>query len=184
MLSCQSSLCWPTWFLEARVGNQLRVIIKQTVFFIPLILVVSTSSTTPKAQQHGLPITSKGCWHDSWYNLSKRKHPGEITCVSPNCWSSFHFPLLVGFVVFFCFYIRHGCENLSTAHLLARHVTIFPQNRSSVSCITLWQWCAFHTDLIMWLPAPTRPVAGQSKEMTQRGHVWWFTWESFPRRKS
>lgn len=66
-----------TWFLEARVGNQLRVIIKQTVFFIPLILVVSTSSTTPKAQQHGLPITSKGCWHDSWYNLSKRKHPGD-----------------------------------------------------------------------------------------------------------
>lgn len=73
---------------------------------------VSILPTTPKAQHHVLPITSKGHLNDSQWNYSKRKHP----CVSLNYWSSFHFPFSLGFI-FFCFFQALQWKTLCSSSL-------------------------------------------------------------------
>lgn len=67
-----------TCIYEVGVRDHLRLIFQQQVFLIALCLVVSSSSTTPEAQQHG--------------TISKTSE--KILHFSPTCWSSSHFPNL------------------------------------------------------------------------------------------
>lgn len=142
---------------------------------------VSSSSMTPEAQ-HSLRFPQRDIAH----NHSKRKHPGAWNITS-NCWSTSYFLLILGFVLF-CFYQalvgKSPCSSTLSSNMLV--LCLFcpalekkKKNLSLVSCITLWPWCACHADLIMWLPAETRPVTGRSEEVAQRGHVSWFTWSRF-----
>ncbi|KAI9544602.1 hypothetical protein NQZ68_001475 [Dissostichus eleginoides] len=52
---------------EARVRNDMKLIVKQAVLFAPLHLVVSSSPTTPEAQQHSQPQSDFSMTH----NLTK-----------------------------------------------------------------------------------------------------------------
>ena len=52
-ISCRAYYANRTCVKEEGVWNYLRLIFKQKVLLTPLVRLVSNSSTTPKAQQHG-----------------------------------------------------------------------------------------------------------------------------------
>ena len=110
------------------------------MFFVPLNLVVSSLSTTPKAHQHGLPLSSKGFLRDCKQVKKKKKKkkiqvPGTSS-VSPNSLSSF--PLLAGFV-FSCFCISLRF-NSRLQHVTTRSL-LFLKISSFVGCKTPWRGC-------------------------------------------
>lgn len=137
-----------TFVNEARVRDDLGLILKQTVLFAPLDLVVSSSPATPEAQQHSLPVTSLGFTVTHGVYTLKRKTSRclcAISCISP-LFVIFPFFPLQGFIF---------CDSLLAA-------------RSSTPACLLLLWCALDADLVMWLPSEARVVTGQPEEVGQR----------------